>query len=129
VGVVDVRFAADAIAYILENFDDAPTMLHLLSPTLPSKRDLLSVLRKANPGLRVVWLPPPVLHVLSWTAVALQKVLRPGRPAMSLSRIFATKRLDSSRIASLNQQILEHPSTTSRSPAPTAPLANPTSQP
>lgn len=100
-GVVDVRFAARAVAWVARNFEAAPPVLHLLAPELPTRRELVARLRRSNPDLRVFWLPRPLLHPLSLFAVMLQKVLRPGRPALEPARIFATQRYDNSLIVAL----------------------------
>jgi nucleoside-diphosphate-sugar epimerase len=100
-GVVDVRFNARAIRWIGEHFDEAPAVLNLLDPELPTKRELLRQLRRNNPDLSVVWLPTPVLVPLSWLAIALQKALRPGKPAINVARVFAVQRYDTSGIAAL----------------------------
>jgi len=46
----------------------------------------------------VVWLPPLVLHPLSWAALGLQKLLKPRAPALNVARVFASKRYDLSTI-------------------------------
>ena len=103
--VVDVRFAARVLCWILDHFDETPKTLHLLEPVLPTRREVLRRLKDDNPDLRVVWLPPPVLWPLSWAAVVAQKLVRPGKPATHLARVFASKRYDTSRIAALAKRI------------------------
>jgi predicted dehydrogenase/nucleoside-diphosphate-sugar epimerase len=95
-GVVELGFTAEALAWMAEHFEDAPAVVNLLAPELPTKRELVGRLRQANPGLRVAWLPTPVLYPLSWLATGLQKVLRPGRPAISLAGVFGVARYDTS---------------------------------
>ena len=100
-GVVDVVFSAQTLAWMVRHFDQAPAILNLFEPQLPSKRELLARLRRTNPDLTVVWLPPVVLLLLSWFGIALQKVLRPRRPAINVAKVFARLRYDTSRIAEL----------------------------
>jgi len=100
-GVVDVVFSAQTLAWMVGHFDEAPLALNLFQPELPTKRELLVRLRRANPDLSVVWLPPVILLPLSWFAIALQKVLRPRSPALNVAKIFARLRYDTSRIAGL----------------------------
>jgi predicted dehydrogenase/nucleoside-diphosphate-sugar epimerase len=104
-GVVDLEFAAATLVWMAANFAQAPSPLNLLSPELPAKRDLLSRLRKFNPDLSVIWLPPPVLLPLSWAATLVQKLLKPGRPAMNVAKIFSVQRYDTRRIAEMAQMI------------------------
>ena len=100
-GVVDVVFSAQVLAWMVRHFDRAPLVLNLFEPDLPTKRELLSRLRRTNPDLTVVWLPPVVLFPLSWFATAVQKLLHPRRPAISVAKIFAPLRYDTSRSAAL----------------------------
>ncbi len=94
--LVDLDFAARAIAEFAVRFDDAPDVINLLSPEALTKRDLIARLRASNPDLTVVWLPPPVLVPLSWIAVLAQKLLRPGKPAVNAARVFAAREYDRS---------------------------------
>jgi predicted dehydrogenase/nucleoside-diphosphate-sugar epimerase len=100
-GVVDVVFSGQTLAWMVRHFDQAPVVLNLFEPELPTKRELLARLRTMNPDLTVVWLYPLVLVPLSWFAFALQKMLRPRSPALSLAKMFARLQYDTSRIRSL----------------------------
>jgi predicted dehydrogenase/nucleoside-diphosphate-sugar epimerase len=105
-GVVDVEFAARTLVWMAANFDTAPDSLNILSPQLPTKRSLLQQLRRSNPDLRVVWLPRPILHPLSWAALGAQKVLRPGRPATNVASVFGRQSFDTAAVARLAGEIL-----------------------
>ncbi len=100
-GVVDVVFSARTLAWMVKHFDQAPQILNLFEPELPTKRALLKRLRHTNPDLTVVWLPPAAFLPLSWFAIALQKMLRPRSPAVNVAKIFSRLRYDTSRIAAL----------------------------
>lgn len=104
-GVVEVGFAARTLTWMLGHMDDAPAVLNLVTPGLVAKRDLLARMRADNPDLSVVWLPTFVLVPLSWAAIVLQKVLRPGRPAMNVARVFSVQDYDTSRIGGLADRI------------------------
>lgn len=106
VPLADVRFAAETVAWMVQSFTEAPTKLNLVSPTLPTKRELVTRLKQSNPDLTVVWLPAGLLVPLSWVVSGLQKVLRPGKPTVSIARVFAAQRCDTSRIAKLTPAIL-----------------------
>jgi len=111
-GVVDVVFAAQTISWITRHFENAPSVLNLFEPELPTKRELLTRLKRSNPNLTIVWLLPPVLVPLSWFALGLQKLLRPGRPALNLAQMFARLRYDTTRIGALAPAILAESSRT-----------------
>jgi predicted dehydrogenase/nucleoside-diphosphate-sugar epimerase len=100
-GVVDVVFTAQTLAWMVTHFDQAPAVLNLFETQLPTKRELLARLRLNNPDLSVVWLPPVVLLPLSWFAISVQKILHPRHPAINLAKVFARLRYDTSRIAAL----------------------------
>jgi nucleoside-diphosphate-sugar epimerase len=100
-GVVDVVFSARALAWMVRHFDEAPQVINLFDPQLPTRRQLLSRLRRVNPDLTIVWLPPVVLVPLSWLGIVIQHILRPGKPAINVAKIFARLRYDTSLIAGL----------------------------
>jgi len=104
-GVVDVGFAGRFLAWMLENWDRVPSPLNLLDPVLPTKRQLLDRLRKSNPDLTVLWLPTPVLIPLSWLAMVAQKILRPGKPAINVAKVFRVLPYDTSGIALLAPEV------------------------
>ena len=51
-GVVDVVFSAQTLAWMIRHFEDAPSVLNLFEPQLPTKRELLARLRRTNPSAR-----------------------------------------------------------------------------
>jgi uncharacterized protein YbjT (DUF2867 family) len=104
-GVVDVVFSAQTIAWITGHFAEAPLLLNLFEPDLPTKRDLLVRLRRDNPDLTIVWLPPVILLPLSWFGIAVQKLIRPRKAAFNVAQMFARLRYDTSRISALAPQI------------------------
>ena len=104
-GVVDVGFAGRFLAWMTDTWDSVPSALNLLDPISPTKRELLDHLRKANPDLTVLWLPTLVLVPLSWLATGLQKVIRPGKPAINVAKVFSVLPYDTSAIAQLAQSV------------------------
>jgi nucleoside-diphosphate-sugar epimerase/predicted dehydrogenase len=104
-GVVDVRFSGRFLAWMTDAWDAVPSPLNLLDPVSPTKRELLDHLRLANPDLSVVWLPTMVLVPISWMATLAQKVLRPGKPAIDVAKVFSVLPYDTSRIATLASQV------------------------
>jgi len=100
-GVVDVVFSAQTLAWMVRHFGQAPPFLNLFEPELPTKRELLVRLHRTNPDLTIVWLLPAFLYPLSWFAFALQKVMRPRSAAINVAKIFARLRYDTSGITKL----------------------------
>jgi predicted dehydrogenase/nucleoside-diphosphate-sugar epimerase len=100
-GIVDVSFAGQVLTWMALRFDEAPRVLNLLAPELPTRGELVKRLRSRHPELAVVWLPMAAVVPLAWVAVAAQRVLRPRRPAMNVAKAFANQRYDKSRVASI----------------------------
>ena len=107
-GVVDVGFAGQFLAWMVDTWDSVPSPLNLLDPVSPTKRELLDHLRKANPDLTVLWLPTFVLLPLSWLASVLQKVFRPGKPAINVAKVFSVQPYDTSIISKLCPTVDDH---------------------
>ena len=108
-GVVDVGFAGRFLGWMTDAWDEVPTPLNLLDPISPTKRELLDRLRQANPDLTVVWLPRVVLVPLSWLATVVQKAVRPGKPAIDVSKVFSVLPYDTSGIARLAPRFAQQP--------------------
>jgi hypothetical protein len=102
---VDRGFAASALAWIVEHFEEAPAAINLLSPELPEKRELVAALQRINPGMRVFWLPRPLLAVISRCAVLAQRVLRPGSVPVDVAKVFAVDRFDTAAIRQLASRL------------------------
>jgi len=104
-GVVDVGFCGRVLAWMVDNWSGAPERLNLLDPVIPTKRDLLHQLRLGNPDLTVIWLPTVLLMPLSWFAIGLQKLLRPGRPVIDVAKVFSVQEYDTARVSALVGQM------------------------
>jgi predicted dehydrogenase/nucleoside-diphosphate-sugar epimerase len=90
VPLVDLRFAAAVLAWMAANFEDAPDVLNLLSPKLPTRRELTERLKKVSAGVRSAWLPRAILNPLSWSATGAQRALRPKRQPVNLAKAFSS---------------------------------------
>jgi predicted dehydrogenase/nucleoside-diphosphate-sugar epimerase len=106
-GIVDVADVARVAIRAALQGDGSPAILNVIDPDLPTKADLVSHLRKANPDLRVVWVPRAVLWPFSGLAMVLQKLLRPGRPAVSVAHVFAGRTFDATAMRRLQEHLGE----------------------
>jgi hypothetical protein len=102
-----VGFCGRVMAWMADHWDEVPERLNLLDPVLPTKRDLLHQLKLGNPDLTVIWLPTVLLVPLSWLAIGLQKVLRPGRPAIDVAKVFAVQDYETRQVAALVSRLPE----------------------
>ncbi len=98
-GIIDVAEAGRIIGWMAEHFEESPETLHLLAPSLPTRRELVQRLRASNPGLMVVRIPRPVLLALSAFASGAQRVLRPDRQPVNVARVFGTPRYDTTAVS------------------------------
>jgi predicted dehydrogenase/nucleoside-diphosphate-sugar epimerase len=92
--VCSVGTAAEVLRHYAEAFDSAPARLNLLEVPAPTRGALFERLRANRPDLGILWLPFPLLRLLSLLAKGLQKVLRPGKPALDLYAAFKSETYD-----------------------------------
>lgn len=92
--VCDVHTAAAVIRSYAESFADAPAMVNLLEVPPVTRGDLADRTKRARPDLKFFWMPFPVLRVLAGLATGLQKLLKPGRPALDLYAAFKSENYD-----------------------------------
>jgi hypothetical protein len=97
--VCSVRTAADALCRYARDFGSAPRLVNLLEVPSPTRGELADRLKPSRPDLKFVWLPFPVLRGLSLMAIGLQKVLRPGHPALDVYAAFKSEIYDSGAAA------------------------------
>jgi predicted dehydrogenase/nucleoside-diphosphate-sugar epimerase len=107
--VADAAATGRAVARVALSPDAVPDALNLVPGTPPTRRELVRALREASPEVSVIWLPRLLLHPLSWGALAAQKVLRPGRPAVRLAPAFAAQRYEPGPAAALMSEPIEAP--------------------
>jgi predicted dehydrogenase/nucleoside-diphosphate-sugar epimerase len=100
--VCDTRTAARVIRYYADEFAAAPRCVNLVEVPATSRGDLADRMKKNRPELRFFWLPFWLLKLLSWFAIALQKVLRPGKPALDVYAAFKSERYDTT----ISQQVI-----------------------
>jgi predicted dehydrogenase/nucleoside-diphosphate-sugar epimerase len=92
--VCDVHTAAKVIRHYAEEFASAPPLVNLLEVPATTRGELATKLRVTRPELRFLWLPFPVLRVMSAFATWLQKILRPRHPALDVYSAFKSERYD-----------------------------------
>lgn len=92
--VCDVGTAAQVIRHYAENFPAAPPMVNLLEVPPTTRGDLARRLRETRPELRFLWLPFPIVKLLSLLATLLQKALRPKHPALDVYAAFKSENYD-----------------------------------
>lgn len=89
--VCDVGTAAQVIRYYVEQFAAAPAMVNLLEVPATTRGELADRLRKTRPELSFFWLPFPILKLLAMLATLLQKIMRPGKPALDVYAAFKSE--------------------------------------
>jgi nucleoside-diphosphate-sugar epimerase len=89
--VCDVRTAAAVIRSYAQDFSAAPPMVNLLEVPATTRGDLAKRTRANRPELKFFWMPFWLLKALSLFATGLQKILRPGKPALDLYAAFKSE--------------------------------------
>lgn len=96
--VCDVDMAGELLAWMATHFEDAPELINIVDAAPPTRRELVGLLRASRPGIRVLWIPAPVLGLLSVGATIAQKMLRPSKPAVSVWSAFASPRCETREV-------------------------------
>jgi hypothetical protein len=99
--ICNVATAVAALRHYALHFEQAPRVVNVIESPPPARRELVRRLRRTRPDLKVVWLPFPVLRVLSAMAIGLQKLRHPGRPALNLYSAFKSEPYDHTVVESL----------------------------
>jgi nucleoside-diphosphate-sugar epimerase len=92
------------LAWSIDHFDDLPGVLHCLDSEPTSRGTLLQHLRTSRPGTRAIWLPWPILGLLSGMAWAVQKVVRRGKAPLNVYSAFKAPRYDGSLMRGLGDR-------------------------
>ncbi len=94
--VCDVHTAAQVIRYYIEQFAQAPEMLNLVEAPQPTRGDLAKRLRMARPELKLMWLPFPIVWIISATLKLILRLMKPGKSPLDLYSAFVSEEYDSS---------------------------------
>lgn len=92
--VCDVHTAATVIRSYAQDFGAAPPMVNLLEVPATTRGDLAKRTRANRPELKFFWMPFWLLKTLSLFATGLQKIMKPGKPALDLYAAFKSERYD-----------------------------------
>jgi hypothetical protein len=110
--VCDVHTAAKVIRSYVAEFEQAPPCVNLVEVPAPNRGQLVQRLRATRPDLKFMWLPFPVLKVLSLVALGLQRLLKPKGKALDLYAAFKSENYD----ARLAQTVIDRANTSAREP-------------
>jgi predicted dehydrogenase/nucleoside-diphosphate-sugar epimerase len=92
--VCDVHTAAEVIRFYIENFEEAPGTLNLVESPAPKRKELVEMLRKKRPELRVMWIPVPILKTLSIMLKGALRIKKPSKKPLDLYAAFASEKYD-----------------------------------
>jgi nucleoside-diphosphate-sugar epimerase len=97
--VCDVGTAARVIRSYVEDFAAAPAVVNLVEAPPPTRRELADRVRSARPDLRFLWVPAPLLRMMSGPAKLAQKVLLGSAKPVDVYAAFASERYRTDRAA------------------------------
>lgn len=92
--ICQVSTAATVLRFCVDSFQQVPACVNLVEVPAPSRGELVRALRDGRPDLRILWIPFPVLRVLSILLRAVLKVRRPRAPALNVHAAFKSERYD-----------------------------------
>mgnify|MGYP001217486951 CR=1 FL=1 len=93
--VCSVQTAASVIRNYVQSFDAAPSLVNLLEVPTPTRGDLADRLKAQRPDLKFMWLPMPMLRLISATLKIVLRVLRPSSQPLDLYAAFKSESYDS----------------------------------
>jgi len=99
--ICSVGTAVAALCHYADRFAAAPPVVNVIESPPLARRELVRRLRRTRPDLKIVWLPFPMLRMLSWFAIGLQKLRHPTRPALNLYAAFKSEPYDDAVVKSL----------------------------
>lgn len=126
-GVVELDWAARAIAWMALHFEEAPEVLNLFDPVLPTRRQLAARLKASNPTLIMLRMPRPVLWSGGLFLLGLSRLLRPRGKPIDIRKVFARQKCDTRKSSELRKTIAVTSGAATRSepPLPRSPLDGP----
>lgn len=92
--VCGVHTAASVIRNYVESFDAAPACVNLLEVPTPTRGELADRLKAIRPDLKFIWLPMPVLWLISATLKVVLRVLRPSSQPLDLYAAFKAEQYE-----------------------------------
>lgn len=93
--VCSVQTAASIIRNYVQSFDAAPSFVNLLEVPAPTRGDLADRLKAQRPDLKFMWLPMPMLWLISATLKVVLRVLRPSSQPLDLFAAFKSESYES----------------------------------
>lgn len=99
--ICSVATAVAALRHYALNFATSPRIVNVVESPPLARRELIRRLRRTRPDLKVVWLPFPLLRMLSALATGLQKLRHPTRPALNVYNAFKSEPYDDRVVRSL----------------------------
>ena len=99
--VCSVQTAAKVMRAYMDDFDKMPTILNLVEPDAPSRKELLDRWKEKRSPLYTMRLPSFVLSILSPLLILMQKILLRGRKPIDIKSAFSSEHYDTSKAASI----------------------------
>jgi len=92
--VCNVATAASVICSYAQDFDSAPAYVNLLEVPSPTRGELADRLKSVRPDLKFVWLPFPLLRLMSVSLGLVLRLLRPQGKPLDLYAAFKSEGYD-----------------------------------
>jgi predicted dehydrogenase/nucleoside-diphosphate-sugar epimerase len=94
--VCEVGRCADVIAWTAQHFDEAPTVLNLVEPSMPTRGSVIDQLRARGWNGRVCWVPISIAAAAAASVGALSRLMRGlPRDVLDVHALLQPARIDS----------------------------------
>jgi predicted dehydrogenase/nucleoside-diphosphate-sugar epimerase len=94
ISLCEVKTAVKAIKTFIARYDSTPDLVNLLDLIPPTRKNLVDMLIKDRPDLKVVWLPFPIVRLMSSALIVLQKIIAPKKKPLDVYAAFSSEVYD-----------------------------------
>lgn len=92
--ICDVSTAAKVVRFYVDHFENAPTILNLVEPAVPTRLSLLKRLLTHRPDLKPLWVPGAALKAISPVMTFIQRAALQVKQPIDIQAAFASEAYD-----------------------------------
>jgi len=98
ISVCDVKLAVHIIGNYLEHFDALPDLLNVIEPDPHRRQELVDLIKRDRPGLKILWLPFWILAMSAPILKIIQKRIFHQKNPIDVCSIFASEKYNVARL-------------------------------
>ena len=96
--VCDVNEAAKIIVHYVNNYRDSPPALNLVSPSTPTRQELISRLAEIRIGFKSIFISDLVVSLISFALKIVQKIIAPTKKPVDVKAAFSSEKYDTALV-------------------------------